>query len=196
MPSHMIYTGKMAASMVSKVRYCPVCPACKPGFVFVLGRAKAIHNCTLKELKEWLRVHRTLEDAPLPLTGRRHELVAIVGDCVDRGVKHAGTHGHQKPFPNSSPSSSPSLPSSKAHEERPVSARQRHSFSECRVSEKVESSLTGPDPWHGSDDEADTYDTGRYTAPVKQGVCVATVVMSTPGIAILKIFIGNENRSL
>ena len=168
----MIYTGKMAASMVSKVRYCPVCPACKPGFVFVLGRAKAIHNCSLKELKEWLRVHKTLEDAPLPLTGRRHELVAIVGDCVDRGVKHAGIHGHQKPFPNSSPSSSPSLPSSKAHEERPVSSRQRHSFSECSVSAKVESSLTGPDPWHSSDDDADTYDTGRYTTPVKQGVCV------------------------
>ena len=163
----------MAASMQPKVQYCPSCPACKPGFVFVFGRAKAIHNCTIKELKEWLRVHRTLEDAPLPLAGRKQELVVVVSECIDKGVKHAGTHGQQKTPPNSSPGSSPSLPSLKSHEERrPVPAPQHPSCSESRESGKVESSLARPRSWHDSDEEGEVYDSRRCAVPMKQGVCV------------------------
>jgi len=172
--SRDIHRVKMAASTVSKVQYCPSCPACKPGFVFVFGRAKAIHNCTLKELKEWLRVHRTLKDAPLPLTGRKQELVVVVSECVDRGVKHSDTHGQQKtPTPNSSPGSSPSLPSLKSHvERRAVSAPQHTSCSECSESEKVESSHVRPRSWHDSDEEGEVYDSRRCAVPLKQGVCV------------------------
>ena len=166
--------------MVAKVRYCPVCPACKPGFVFVCGRAKAIHNCTLKELKEWLRVHRTLEDVPLPLMGRKHDLAAVVIDSVERGVKHASMQVR----PNPSPSSPPSLPSSKSQEERPASARQHASCSESSetmdfpLCDETDSSLSRSRSWHVSEDEADTYDSGRSTVPVKQGVCACVRVRS------------------
>ena len=161
----------MASSMQPKVQYCPSCPACKPGFVFVFGRAKAIHNCTMKELKEWLRVHRTLEDAPLPLAGRKQELVVVVSECIDRGVKHAGTHGQQNTPPNSSPGSYPSLPFLKSLEERrPVPAPQHPS--ECRESGKVELSLARPRSWHDSDEEGEVYDSRRCAVPMKQGECV------------------------
>ena len=151
-----------------KVRYCPGCPPCKPGFVFIFGRAKAIHNCSMKELKEWIRNHRTLENDPLPLMGNKHELTVIVRDSVDRRVKHAGAS------PSSSSNSSPW----NSRHERP--ARQHTSCSESSDTVKEESSLTGLHPWHGSDDEVDksgTYSvslpaTARHTMPMRQGTCV------------------------
>ena len=176
----MINLAVKMAEMLPKVRYCPVCPPCKPGFVFIFGRAKAIHNCSLKELKEWVQTHRTLEDDPLPLTGRKHELTVIVRDSVDRGVKHAGGSLRSNSSPSSSPNSSPW----NSRPERPVSARQLMSCSESSETQKEESSLTGGShSWCGSDDEADEnvkYGVSlpapaRHTMPMKQGACAVYV---------------------